>query len=56
LVLKKDNVHHYSYLGSYAQQGHDKDPSEKLYSYIFNLYDVAGKLLYTSDWQIHDTS
>ena len=62
LVKKKDNVHRYSYLGVYAQERSDEDSNEiidvaeKLYSYCFNLYDVAGNLIHTSDWQIHNST
>jgi hypothetical protein len=62
LVKKKDNVHRYSYLGVYAQERSNEDSNEiidvaeKLYSYCFNLYDVAGNLIHTSDWQIHNST
>jgi hypothetical protein len=62
LVKKKVNVHRYSYLGIYAQERPEEDPdkkidvAEKLYSYCFNLYDIAGNLINTSGWQIHNST
>lgn len=45
------NFHKYSYIGKY--QSNDK--SEKVYSYIFNLYDKNKQLLQTSGEQIHNS-
>lgn len=56
LDKKNPNAHQYSYLGFYAQEGPDKDLGEKLYSYMFNIYDAHKKLLYSSDWQLHNTA
>jgi hypothetical protein len=35
-----NNIHRYSYTGSYTNR---EDPSEKVYSYEFNLYNSAGE-------------
>ena len=44
----------YDYTGVYSQQG--KDPTEKVYSYCFDLKDPDGNLVDTSGIQIHDSS
>lgn len=47
-----DNNHFYHYLGVYKQKD---DTSEKIYSYIFNLYDENNNIIKTSGEQIHNT-
>ena len=56
LDKKNPNIHQYSYLGVYAQEGPDKDLAEKLYSYAFNLYNGQGQLLETSGWLIYNST
>lgn len=48
------NTHLYQYTGFYSQE--NKDFTEKVYSYIFNLYDKNKNLLKTSGEQIHNSS
>ena len=45
-----------SYIGKYIQNSTIGDCSEKVYSYIFNMYDKDYNLFATSDEQIHDIS
>lgn len=45
------NFHKYSYIGKYQSE----DKSEKVYSYIFNLYDKNRQLLQSSGEQIHNS-
>ena len=44
----------YEYTGLYSQEG--GDPTEKVYSYCFNLYDENNKLVATSGEQVHNSS
>ena len=46
------NQHVYTYTGQYSQA---QDFSEKVYSYIFNIYDEFSNLIATSGEQIHNT-
>ena len=48
------NHHQYTYTGHYSQK--DRDITEKVYSYCFNLYDSAYNLIDTSGEQIHNAS
>lgn len=41
------------YVGHYSNIN---DPSEKCYQYRFTLYDTAGKVLTTTDWQVHNAN
>lgn len=45
------NMHDYSYTGTYQST----DPTEKAYSYCFNLYDNKNNLVYTSGELLHNT-
>lgn len=47
------NTHLYQYTGFYSQENNDF--TEKVYSYIFNLYDKYKNLIKTSGEQIHNT-
>lgn len=47
------NTHKYDYVGVYNHEG---DPSEKVYSYCFNLYDNEGNLVETSGECLHDST
>lgn len=48
------NSHKYNYTGIYSQK--DKDITEKVYSYQFDVYDEMENLYYTSGEQIHNAS
>ena len=52
LKEKQDNIHIYQYYGIYE----NKDLTEKLHSYKFNLYNHLNNLIHTSDWQLYDSS
>ena len=54
LEVKKNNFHKYSYIGLYSQK--EKDTTEKLYSYCFNLYDSKYNLVLTSGEKIHNSN
>lgn len=54
LVTSEDNANRYSYTGEYSQIG--GDTTEKVYSYIFNLYDSTGAVVATSGEQLHNSS
>ena len=47
------NIHVYSYTGVYIN---NDDPSEKVYSYEFNLYDNTNNLVATSGEILHNSS
>ena len=47
------NPHTYDYVGSYSNPG---DPSEKVYSYRFDLYDRHNTLVVSSGDQLHNSS
>jgi hypothetical protein len=61
-IKDRDNkkVHTYDYTGEYSQapteEYPDRDNSEKVYSYCFNLYNEANELVATSGTLIHDNS
>ena len=46
------NAHNFSYVGRYTQQ--TKDPSEKVYSYRFDVIDSTGALFATSGELLHN--
>lgn len=48
----KINTHRYNYIGCYRQE---KDTSEKVYSYEFNLYDSDLNLIQTSGEKLHNS-
>ena len=55
ILNREDTLNNsYEYTGFYSQQG--KDASEKVYSYIFNLYDGANNLIETSGEQLHNSA
>lgn len=41
------------FIGTYSQK--NRDITEKVYSYQFNIYDALGKLYYTSGEQLHNS-
>lgn len=49
----KENIHFYNYTGVYTNTG---DPSEKVYSYEFKLYNSSNKLVATSGELLHNSS
>ena len=51
----KVNMNENRYIGSYNQSGSDKDTTEKVYSYRFNIYDNAGNLHETSGECLHNS-
>jgi hypothetical protein len=51
LKISEINMHQYDYVGIYENP---RDPSERLYSYCFNLYDNKDTLIQTSGEQIHN--
>lgn len=50
------NYHTYEYTGLYSQNDADKDRTEKVYSYRFDLYDEQHNLIETSGDLIHNAS
>lgn len=54
LVDNEINAHNYLYVGNYSQL--NKDTTEKVYSYKFDLRNEDGELLDTSDYLIHNSS
>lgn len=48
------NMHSYEYMGFYNQ--YEKDVTERVYSYRFDLYGPEGELVTTSGDQLHDSS
>lgn len=48
------NMHSYQYTGQYSQEG--GDPTERVYSYRFDVYDNINNLVYTSGDQLHNRS
>ena len=48
------NFHCYSYTGKYSQDG--KDPTEKVYSYRFDLYDDTNNIVASSGELLHNSS
>ena len=48
------NIHYYRYEGRYSQK--DKDITEKVYSYHFNIYDDEEKIITSSGELLHDSS
>lgn len=52
LETGEDNTNQYSYTGEYQAS----DPTEKVYSYTFNLYDSNGDLVATSGELLHNSS
>lgn len=64
-IADLDNLsaHRVTYTGVYSQQAtddEDRDVSEKVYEYCFNLYEVIDNsepvLVASSDWQLHNSS
>lgn len=53
LKTDKNNLHLHSYTGVYSQK--DRDTTEKLYSYKFNLYDSKYQLILSSGEQLHNS-
>jgi hypothetical protein len=51
---EETNVHTYSYTGFYSQE--NGDPTERVYSYCFTLYDESNNIVATSGEQIHNSS
>lgn len=51
---EETNVHTYDYTGFYSQKG--GDPTERVYSYCFTLYDESNNIVATSGEQIHNSS
>lgn len=51
----KVNMNENRYIGSYSQIGSDKDTTEKVYSYRFDIYDNAGNLHETSGECLHNS-
>lgn len=45
-----------TYVGLYQQIGEECDISEKVHSYIFNLYDLHNNLMQSSGWLLHNSS
>jgi hypothetical protein len=52
-AMSTSNAHTYEYTGIYAPVD---DPTEKAYSYHFNLYDENNQLVATSGEQLHNSS
>jgi hypothetical protein len=48
------NNHLYTYTGTYSQK--NKDSSEKVYSYRFDIYNANEQLIKTSGDLLHDSS
>ena len=48
------NMNDYLYNGYYSQEGGDS--TERVYSYIFNVYDAQGNLFATSGEQLHNAN
>lgn len=49
------NNYRINFTGVYDQTGKDKDSTEKVYNYQFNLYQ-NGELYLTSDWLLHNST
>ena len=47
------NTHNYTYTGVYSQL--NKDTTEKMYSYRFQVFDGEGKVIEDTDYQLHNT-
>ena len=54
--LKNNLNSSYEYTGYYSQDFEGGDPTEKVYSYCFEIKDTDGNLIDTSGVQIHDSS
>lgn len=52
LDFKKINNHQYKYLGTYSQK--NKDITERVYSYRFDMYDINRNMIATSGDIIHN--
>lgn len=46
------NMHSYEYMGHYSQK--DLDITERVYEYLFDVYDSENNLYTTSGWQLHN--
>ena len=53
LVAGQINSHQYHYTGFYSQK--DKDPTESVYSYRFDVYDSDNNIIATSGDQLHNS-
>lgn len=47
------NLHMFNYMGQYSQKGMDKDTTEKVYNYRFDVWDSKEQLVATSGDLIH---
>ena len=54
LSEKEVNMHQYKYTGVYSQL--EKDVTEKVYSYQFDIYDINNNLVKTSGNLLHNTT
>lgn len=54
LTIGQVNSHQYQYNGFYSQK--NKDTTETVYSYIFNVYNSDNEIIATSGEQLHNSS
>ena len=55
LLEKENNINQNVYIGVYSQEDINGDPSEKVYSYRFDIYDLQNNLYATSGEQLHNS-
>ena len=56
LKVNEVNQNISTYTGKYSQVGENKDPTERVYSYQFDVKDIYGKLVATSGECLHNAS